>query len=247
VDIGCAGSRAIVSQGTQILFARSIAIGGDHITRAVATAMSMSFEETKLLRLRLAALQPSPNEMQQKQEVVPAAPRKSEGFALLSAGLSAAKSAQGAQAGERRGDSSATALLDTPPDPAPREPGGNGQCAEPQQQIRRVEEAGRETVNKLLEELDLCRRYYEATFPNRPVDRIIFVGGEARHRGLCQHIAREMGLAAQVGDPLVRMGRTSNIGIESGIDRRQPQPNWAVAIGLSLGPNPDAAAPADSQ
>jgi hypothetical protein len=26
------------------------------------------------------------------------------------------------------------------------------------------------------------------------------------------------------------------VGIESGIDRRQPQPGWATAIGLSLGP-----------
>jgi hypothetical protein len=32
------------------------------------------------------------------------------------------------------------------------------------------------------------------------------------------------------------MGRNSEVGIESGIDRRQPQPGWAVAIGLSLGP-----------
>jgi hypothetical protein len=53
---------------------------------------------------------------------------------------------------------------------------------------------------------------------------------------LCQSIAREMSLAAQVGDPLVRMGRVSEVGIESGIDRRQPQPGWATAIGLSLGP-----------
>jgi hypothetical protein len=44
-----------------------------------------------------------------------------------------------------------------------------------------------------------------------------------------------MGLAAQVGDPLVRMGRISEIPIESGLDRRQPQPAWAVAIGLSFG------------
>jgi hypothetical protein len=50
-----------------------------------------------------------------------------------------------------------------------------------------------------------------------------------------------MGLAAQVGDPLVRMGRISEIGIESGIDRRQPQPGWAVAIGLSMGPGPGEA------
>jgi len=34
----------------------------------------------------------------------------------------------------------------------------------------------------------------------------------------------------------VRMGRISEVGIESGIDRRQPQPGWATAIGLSLGP-----------
>jgi hypothetical protein len=62
------------------------------------------------------------------------------------------------------------------------------------------------------------------------------VGGESRHRALCQHIARELGLAAQLGDPLVRMSRSSEVGIESGIDRRQPQPAWAVAVGLSLGP-----------
>ena len=53
---------------------------------------------------------------------------------------------------------------------------------------------------------------------------------------LCQQIARSMSLAAQVGDPLVRMGRTSDVGVESGIDRRQPQPSWSVALGLSMGP-----------
>ena len=41
---------------------------------------------------------------------------------------------------------------------------------------------------------------------------------------------------AQVGDPLCRMGKTCQIGLESGIDRTQPQPGWAVAMGLSMGP-----------
>ena len=115
-----------------------------------------------------------------------------------------------------------------PAAPAPANPLG--------EQAQQVEAACREPLGKLIEELDLCRRYYESTFQNRPVDRLIFVGGESRHRGLCQHIARELGLAAQLGDPLVRMSRVSEVGIESGIDRRQPQPAWAVAIGLSLGP-----------
>jgi hypothetical protein len=42
------------------------------------------------------------------------------------------------------------------------------------------------------------------------------------------------------------MGRISDISIDSGIDRRQPQPNWAVAIGLSLGPNKSASKTAES-
>jgi Tfp pilus assembly PilM family ATPase len=104
------------------------------------------------------------------------------------------------------------------------------------QQIRAVEQACREPLTKLIEELDLCRRYYESTFPSKPVERLVFIGGEARQRTLCQHIAQQLGLAAQVGDPLTRMGRISEVGIESGIDRRQPQPGWTVAIGLSLGP-----------
>jgi hypothetical protein len=65
---------------------------------------------------------------------------------------------------------------------------------------------------------------------------MVFIGGQARHRGLCQQIARELSLAAQLGDPLCRMSKTCQLGPESGLDRRQPQPAWAVAIGLSMGP-----------
>jgi type IV pilus assembly protein PilM len=102
--------------------------------------------------------------------------------------------------------------------------------------IEIVEQACDETLGRLVEEIDLCRRYYETTFPGKPVDRLTFVGGEARQRRLCQRIARDLHLAAQIGDPLMRMGRTTDVGVESGIDRRHAQPGWAVAIGLSLGP-----------
>src|SRR5205814_10261737 len=117
--------------------------------------------------------------------------------------------------------------------PAPGGPGmpAAAQAAPPDDMNRRVENACREAVGKLVQELDLCRRYHEATFPSVPVQRLVFVGGEARQRSLCMQIARELGIAAQLGDPLVRMGRVSDIGLETGIDRRQPQPGWAVAIG----------------
>ena len=115
------------------------------------------------------------------------------------------------------------------------------QGAGPDAQARAVERIMQEQAHKIVGELEMCKRYYEATFPAKPVDRLIFIGGESKNRALCTWIAREMGLAAQVGDPLVRMGRVSEIAIESGIDRRQPQPNWAVAIGLSMGSVPGSA------
>jgi type IV pilus assembly protein PilM len=87
------------------------------------------------------------------------------------------------------------------------------------------------TAEKLVEELTLCRRYFESTFPGQQMDRIIFVGGGAGDRRLCHEIARGMGLPAQVGDPLVRVeGRQQLDG-----QTKRPQPAWAVAVGLSAG------------
>jgi type IV pilus assembly protein PilM len=176
VDIGTAGARAFLTRGRQVLFARNIAIGGDHFAAAVASAKNISADEASALRIKLCEAQP----------VNPA-------------------------------------IIHTTDDEA-------------SQQRHTVEQACEEPLKKLISELDLCRRYYEATFPGKPVDRMVFIGGQARHRGLCQHIARELGLAAQLGDPLCRMSKTCQLGPESGIDRRLPQPAWAVAIGLSMGP-----------
>jgi Tfp pilus assembly PilM family ATPase len=91
---------------------------------------------------------------------------------------------------------------------------------------------------RLVIELDQCRRDYDESFGRAPIDRLIFVGGESRQRDLCQQIAKELGLAALLGDPMCRMARFSEVNIESGIDRRTPQPAWSVAIGLSLGALP---------
>ncbi|HEX2970774.1 MAG TPA: pilus assembly protein PilM, partial [Tepidisphaeraceae bacterium] len=235
VDIGCTGSRAIIARGNHILFARTIPIGGDHLTQAVAAALGIGFEEAKLLRLQMGATQTSASEAAPRQEITPQPEPSSapaaEGFALLDAALAAAQKADG-PAEDRRAPATAERSAVTP----------EAVSTTPNIADRTVqaEQACREPLNKLVTELDLCRRYYESTFANQPLNRLIFIGGEAKHKTLCQYIAKEMGLAAQVGDPLVRMGRMSNVGLESGIDRRQPQPNWAVAIGLSLGTNAQA-------
>lgn len=206
VDIGSAASRAVIARGGKILFARIVPIGGNHLNRAVASALHLSVEEAKLLRIQLGAKTAEPEDPQTKRNLNETAVSEDNSFAVL-------------PQEEQRTDNLAVATRQT---------------ATPQ--MEHVEQACREPVSRLVEELDMCRRYYETTFPNAPVDRLIFIGGEARQRVLCQTIAQELGLAAQIGDPLVRMGRVSDVGFESGIDRRQPQPGWAVAIGLSMGP-----------
>lgn len=221
VDIGCAASRAVISQGSRILFARTIKIGGEHLTRAVANNMKMSVDDARMLRLKLCYQQPGLEDAHRRQEVeteeeAPATARSNRNSKFRSAGAT----------DDRGGVATLTEEI----------PASQRAPVDSRSQAERVAEAMREPLDLLAGELDLCRRYYESTFPNKPVDRLIFVGGEAKHRSLCQHVAREMSLAAQVGDPLIRMGHTTKVGIESGMDRRQAQPGWAVAIGLSLGP-----------
>ncbi|HLL88850.1 MAG TPA: pilus assembly protein PilM [Tepidisphaeraceae bacterium] len=252
VDIGSTGTRVVISRGPQILFARTIPVGGDAFTRATADAMKLSFDDAKLLRIRLANLTPAAmppaasidrrtaaiatcDEAAATEEVVTTSAAVAAGpaensFALLDAAMARARK----QADEAPAATTATAprLAGFEPSVAPR-PDANP--ADERELLKKVDQACRDEANRLVEEIDLCRRYYESTFPGKPVDRLLFVGGEARQRALCMHVARELGTAAQVADPLVRMNKTSEVGIESGIDRRQPQPAWAIAVGLSLG------------
>ncbi|HZL37351.1 MAG TPA: pilus assembly protein PilM [Tepidisphaeraceae bacterium] len=235
VDIGCNASRAVIAQGTQVLFARAIPVGGEHFSKAVATALKIPLEEAKLMRFRLAGhgcdegretCADPRNINQSAADAANADADSDNSFALM--GVSTAASAT-------RQSGGATATLEAPPviarKTAPTAPDESAQRS-------RIDQAIAEPIKRLAEELSLCRRYHESTFPTKPIDRLVFVGGEARHRSLCQGIARELGIAAQIGDPMVRMGRISDIGVESGIDRRLPQPAWSVAIGLTMGPPP---------
>lgn len=92
-----------------------------------------------------------------------------------------------------------------------------------------------EAIEALTDEVLMCLRYHEGQFPAHRVDRAIFVGGEARHRGLCTAVARALRLPAQMADPLARVARTGSEPAV-GLDLRQSQPGWAVALGLCLSP-----------
>ena len=90
-------------------------------------------------------------------------------------------------------------------------------------------------ISELAEKITQCARYYESIFRNHTIDRVIFIGGQAHNKRLCQSIAKRLNLPAQVGDPLAGIQQAEQVGWNVGIDARQPNPSWAVAIGLSLG------------
>ena len=61
------------------------------------------------------------------------------------------------------------------------------------------------------------------------------MGGESRVTAVCQHVARSLKLQAQLADPLARVARSGSEPV-SGVDFKEPQPGWSVALGLALSP-----------
>lgn len=92
-----------------------------------------------------------------------------------------------------------------------------------------------EPLETLTDEILMCLRYHESVFPSQHPQRVVLVGGESKHRGLCQYIARRLRLGAQVADPLARLARTGSEPCKD-LDLSVPQPGWAVALGLCLSP-----------
>jgi type IV pilus assembly protein PilM len=233
VDIGAVSTRAVIARGNHILFARSIPVGGDHFNRAVSQALNVPAEQARMMRLQAAPAAPVEAAPPVSEPVEPAAPEPSvdNSFALLSASIPAPQK-------ERRSPGPSDPQLAIPV-PA------KGEAAGPQSQ--QIDAAVREPLARLVQELDLCRRYYEATFPSAPIDRLVFVGGEAHQRRVCQQVAMELSLAAQVGDPMVRMAKACDLPADGDLDPTKPQPSWAVAFGLTMGAATAAAATAAPQ
>lgn len=120
---------------------------------------------------------------------------------------------------------------------AAREKGGG-----PSAEADRAYQAVGHALAGLGREITLCLRYYESVFPGRCVERAVFLGGLALDRRLCQRLAQQLNLPAQIGDPLAQMGGQASANPAGGVNRRLAQPAWAVAVGLSLGTElPEAA------
>jgi Tfp pilus assembly PilM family ATPase len=230
VDLGWGSTKAAIAHGADLVFAKSIAIGGRHFDQVVAqtlrcdlaTARSRRIAEN-LLPLRQA---PAPTAAQHRAQAM-----EDSGLAILRAGKAQAElDARLASQFESVTPATTTEVErrsgKSPPELGPTVPVGVGAMRGP------VDFS--ELLEGLADELSMCLRYHDTMFQRRTIDRVVFLGGEARQIGLCQYLAETLRLPAKAGDPLARMiGATPPAGLP---EPKDPHPSWAVACGLLNAP-----------
>jgi type IV pilus assembly protein PilM len=206
LDIGAGATKVAIANGRELAFARTIDLGGRHLDRAVAKQLKVDLAEARTVRLKMAELGRKPLRTPVPAAMA-AAPAGAHGGALV-----LEDRRQGAAPAGFTPDLTTQPMLN---------PLGTADLSEP--------------LEILTDEISMCIRYHESLFPDRKVGRTVFIGGEARHVGLCQHIARTLKLPAQVGDPMASVARTGEEPL-TGVDFSQSQPGWTVALGLALSP-----------
>lgn len=218
IDMGVGGTKVAVTHGKQIVFAKTIQIGGRTLDQAVAAQARLTLAEARQKRLSLTSLTPNAAPVHTPAPAAPEpAPAGDDGMAVLAAAISKEEGSVTTATAPARQTATAPA-----PKPAPAA-------------YERPEPNLSEPLESLTDEIAMCLRYHASLFPGQKVERAIFVGGESRQIALCQHVARALRLPARVADPLAQIART---GKEPciGVDLGTPQPGWAVVYGLSLCP-----------
>jgi Tfp pilus assembly PilM family ATPase len=219
VDLGYGGTKVAICHGAKLVFAKSLTIAGRTIDARLAETRRCALSEARAARLaegikpiRIGAPAPAPA----------AAAAAEGGMAILRAAAAKieAESATTLTVTDRRGAGTAPAM---------------GASVDAGTAARSLSNEVRETVESLADELSMCTRYHGALFRDRRIDRVVFLGGEARDTGLCQSLASGLRLPAKVGDPMARF--LVNGAAPKGLpDPQSSHPGWAVAVGLASSP-----------
>jgi len=207
LDLGSAQTRVCIAHGQTLVFARIINVGGLALDECLAKEMACTLEQARQSRLAMA----DPSQFSIARAPEPArtgAPATGGGGLMVEDDRRISATPPGFTADVRSAP--------------PRAPAPAGASL-------------REPLEILTDEIGMCVRYHDEMFRQTRVSNIVFVGGEARHHGLCQHIARTLRMSAQIADPLARVARSGQEKVV-GVDLRQPQPGWAVAVGLCQSP-----------
>ena len=219
VDLGYGGTKVAICHGARLVFAKSISIAGRTIDTRLAELRRCSIADARAARMA-EGIKPI-----RIGAPAPAAAATTEpalgGMAILRAAAAKIESENGVTltATDRRTTGTAPALGTQLGGDAPRS----------------LSAEVRETVESLADELSMCTRYHGAMFRDRRIDRVVFLGGEARDTGLCQSLASGLRLPAKVGDPMARF--LVNGAAPEGLPEPQAShPGWAVACGLASSP-----------
>lgn len=211
IDLGWSGTCVALSHGRQMVFARSINVGGRHFDELIASHLKTNLSGARAHRLSLEdplgeRAAHMPDDAPQMINTVAGDMSQDGGAAVMT---------------DRRTNAAPAALQHaiTPGD-APSS-AANVDFTE--------------LLDTMTDEFAMCLRYHRALFPSRAVDRVVLLGGEARQQWLCRHIARGLRLPARLGDPLARLVNDDPDSLSlftPGLALHEPQPGWAVPWGL---------------
>ena len=228
IDLGSATTKVIIAHGAEMAFAKTIHYAGDHFTQQIAQTKDISFSDARLERIR-----------QTMEPTSETADRQSDSRGLdMNVSNRLSKDSETIQPPANAGMLALEPVGSGESNTGSNKPsrGDIAPIATATVPIGTVADVGvGDSLDCLLDELQLCLRYHQSTFPEFPIGKLIFLGGESRHVWLCQKIARVLRIGAQLGDPMARLVRV-NAGKKSlsGIDMCQPQPGWGVPMGLCL-------------
>ena len=238
LDAGSAATKIMIAHGKEMAFARVVAVGGRHMDDAVADQLACMRADARQRRIALNTARPALAMVSAMRAERPAALPAALPGSLpngVRVGLTPTKMDTAAGTGAP-GEAVQSEALQGKDRRAPGAsmPGFTGEIRQQSPVPVAPEEADlSDLLETLTDEVQMCVRYYASQFPTRKVERVVFVGGEARHLGLCQHIAKVLRLPAQMADPMARVARSGKEPA-TGIDLKQPQPAWAVPLGLCL-------------
>jgi type IV pilus assembly protein PilM len=218
VDSGAASTQVVLSKGNQLAFARNLTMGGQQLEQAIAEKINVSPDEAARMRRQ----QQREQEMPVQQTPEPPMPQQPTAEQQMPQPPTAQQPAPQPPTVQQPASQPPTEQQ-----PAPQPPTAQ------QTTEQNLHEHMGEPLQNMADELTQCLRYYESVFRNQSVERAIFVGGQAYDKALCQSLAKRLNLPAQIGDPLLRIERSPVA--DAALEQRQPQPDWAVAVGLSLG------------
>lgn len=203
IDLGYGSTKVVIARGKEPVAARTIPIGGRDLDLTSAKATKCSIAQARERRCR-----------------------RMNGYDAVNR-IFWPDSSQAAQA-QGAAPQSQTALAEDRREGAV--PAGHASI-DPTSSTERPEACA--TMEVLLEEIAISTGYLESLHPDKPLSRIVFVGGEARMADACELISTMLGIPAQIASP------TSILDFHNASDDTDfgvPQPGWTVAVGLCVSP-----------